>query len=106
MFTRKICVTFCVAVAFWLAATWYYAWYCDVTGRTHPAKIGLKNAILVALLGLYAFIGGPMWHGGRHPFGIRLRRNDSPRSRQTGLGVLAAAAACGLLSLPFLFEWR
>ena len=104
MFTRKTCVTFCATVAFWLAATWYYAWYCDVTGRTHLAKIGLQTAGMVAMLGLYAFIGGPTWLGGRHPFGIRLRHNDFPGSRQIGVSILAAAAACGLFSLLFLFE--
>jgi hypothetical protein len=99
MFARKTYVTFCVSVAFWLAATWYYAWYCDVTGRAHLGKIGLQVAGLVAVLGFYAFIGGPIWRGGRHPIGVNLRRNHFPGSRQIGVSILAAAAACALLSL-------
>jgi hypothetical protein len=99
MFTRKTYVTFCVSVAFWLAATWYYAWYCEVTGITHLAKIGLQVAGLVAVLGFYAFIGGPVWLGGRHPIGISLQRNAIPGTRQIGVSILAAAAACALLSL-------
>ena len=99
MFTRKTSLTFCVSVAFWLAATWYYAWYCEVTGGTHLAKIGLQVAGLVAIPGFYAFIGGPIWLGGRHPIGVNLRRNHFPGSRQIGVSILAAAAACALFSL-------
>jgi hypothetical protein len=36
----------------------YYAWYCDVTGRMHLARIGLQNAGMMAILGLYAFVAG------------------------------------------------
>ena len=99
MFTRKHYVSFAISVAFWLAATWYYAWSCDVTARTHLAKIGLQTAGLVAILGLYALIGGPTWLGGRYPFGMRWRNKHSPPARQIGLSILAAAAACALLSL-------
>jgi hypothetical protein len=66
MFSRKTCLTFCVAVAFWLAPTWYFAWYCDITVRTHLAKIGLQTAGMVAILGLYAFIGGTGFAGSKY----------------------------------------
>jgi hypothetical protein len=100
MFTRKTCVTFCVAVAFWLAATWYYAWYCDVTGRVHLAKIGLQNAGMVAFLGLYAFLARAGFAGSRYA-PQRLRSKDLPGVWQLGLGVLTAGVACGLLALLF-----
>jgi len=100
MFSRKTSVTFCVAVAFWLAATWYYAWYCEVAGRTHLAKIGLQNAGMVAFLGLYAFMAGAGFAGSRQA-PQKLRRKDFPGVWQIGLGILAAGVACGLLSLLF-----
>ena len=102
MFTRKTCVTFCVTVAFWLAATWYFAWYCDVTGRTHLARIGLQNAGMMAILGLYAFLAGAGFAGSRCGPPERLRRKDYPGVWQIGLGILVAAAACALFSLLFL----
>ncbi len=89
MFTRKTSVTFSISVAFWLAATWYYAWYCEVTGRTHLAEIGLQVAGLVAVLGFYALRG------------ISLQRNAIPGTSQIGVSILAAAAACALFSFLF-----
>ena len=56
MLKTKHYVAFGVSVAFWLAATWYFAWYCDITGRTHLARIGLQTTGMVAMLGLYAFL--------------------------------------------------
>lgn len=102
MFSRKTWLTFCVAVAFWLAATWYYAWYCEVTGRTHLARIGLQIAGIVAMLGLYVFLTGAGFIGSRYGPPERLRRKDYPGVWQIGLGILAAAAACALFSLLFL----
>lgn len=102
MFTRKTCVTFCATVGFWLAAIWYYAWYCDVTGRTHLARIGLQNAGMMAILGLYAFLAGSGFARSRYGPPERLRRKDYPGVWQSGPGILAAAAACALFSLLFL----
>ncbi len=102
MFSRRISVSSCVAVAFWLIATWYYAWYCDVTGRAHLARIGLHNAAMVAFLGLYAFLAGAGFAGSRYGPPERLRGKDYPGVWQIGLGVLAPGVACGLLSLLFL----
>jgi hypothetical protein len=102
MFTRKTCVTSCVSVAFWLVATWYYAWSCDITGRTHVARIGLQIAGMVAILGLYALIGGAGFTGSR--YGPPRLHKYIPGSGQIGVSILAAAAACELFSLLFLFE--
>ncbi len=102
MFARKTCVTLCATVAFWLAATWYFAWYCDVTARTHLARIGLQNAGMMASLGLYAFRAGAGFAGSRYGPPERLRRKDYPGVWQIGLGILAAAAACALFSLLLL----
>jgi hypothetical protein len=102
MFSRKSCVTFCVAVTFWLAATWYFAWYCDLTGRAHLARIGLQTAGMVAILGLYAFLAGAGFTRSRYGLPERLRRKDYPGVWQIGLGILAAGAACALFSLLFL----
>jgi len=104
MFKPKLYVTFCVSFAFWLAATWYWAWSCDITGRAHLAKIGLQIAGMVAMLGLYAFLAGAGFAGAGRRYGPPelLRRKDYPGVWQIGLGILAAAAACALFSLLFL----
>ena len=39
---------------------------CDITGRTHLAKIGLQTAGMVAILGLYAFLAGAGFAGHVH----------------------------------------
>jgi hypothetical protein len=102
MLKPKHYVAFGVSVVFWLAATWYFAWYCDITGRTHLARIGLQIAGMVAMLGLYVLRTGAGFIGSRYGPPERLRRKDYPGVWQIGLGILAAAAACALFSLLFL----
>jgi heme/copper-type cytochrome/quinol oxidase subunit 1 len=101
MFKPKHYVTFCVSVAFWLVATWYWAWSCDITGRTHLAKIGLQIAGMVAVLGLYALIGGAGFAGSK--YAPPREHKYIPGSGRIGLSILAAAAACALFSALFLF---
>jgi hypothetical protein len=57
---------------------------------------------MVAILGLYALIGGAGFTGSRYG-PPRLHKYISG-SGQIGVSILAAAAACGLFSLLFLSE--
>ncbi len=96
MFTRKILITFAVSVGFWAAASWYYIWYCGLSGRSQMAKTGLQFAGVLAILGAYALLGGPTL-GTKNP-PQKLDPKDAAGARQIGLAILAAAAVCALFS--------